>query len=89
MVPQYQNTIQRGPWLQIILYQIQLSKKSKWVILESSSMNEISGIRYIRNSLYLICVKSGMGCVIIEWLLDDSLSLTAQMECVDGQMWLC
>ena len=54
-------------------------KKSKgaFVKLKNSSRNVIPGIRYIRNSLYPICVKSGLGCVIIEGY---SIALfTAQM----------
>ena len=44
-----------------------------FVTLKNSPRNVISGIRYIRNSLYPVCIKSDMGCVV------EGDSFTAQM----------
>ena len=39
--------------------------------------NAVSGIRNIRNSLYPVSAKSGMGCVIVE---EDSLALFTALK---------
>ena len=43
-----------------------IKKGDPFVALKNFSRNFISGIRYIRNSLFRVFVKSGMGCVIVE-----------------------
>ena len=55
------------------LHQVRAKKiqRGPFSNIESSSRNVISGIGYIRNSLYPVCVKSSMGCVLVE----DSLAI--------------
>ena len=61
--------------------------RSTFYSCENSQGNVISATRYIRNSLYPVCAKSGMGCFIVE---EDSLAFfTAQMRCVDCQKGHC
>ena len=49
-----------------------------FVFLKNSPRNVISFIRYIRNSLYPVCVKSGVGCVIVQ---GNSLLLKGSVDC--------
>ena len=70
------------PYIRFALNRV-CAKKSKGDF-EKFSQNVISGIAYFRNSLFPVCVKSCMGCIIVE-----GDSFTVQRWYVDDQKGLC
>ena len=56
---------------------LKIESGDPFVTFKNSPRNVVSGIRCIRNSLFPVWIKCGMGCVIVE---GDSLALfTVQM----------
>ena len=71
-----------------------LLKKKRYILytlypqfaLNSVCVVVICGIRYIRNSLYPVCIKSGTGCVIVE---GDSFNVQKQyLDCLNWRVEL-